>query len=528
MCEAAATVFEHTRAFRTWADFPGRLPPSSTQLGPSITKRAYKCMDGQTVVQPVGAELNGVPNGGMFPPGANQYPCWSQGGPQQHRPEMPSTSNGAPMQFQDPSPNFYNAGGMAPPNSAPPSVGYFNQQQPYFNNMQGMPNQRPPGTPEFQPPPSYNPQMARANPMNPVQRPQFPQQPPLISRGMSNPQLISQRNSYVFTTDMLNLATQDVKQGRYPGLVQWHQARQMSQPNPVMNHMMDNGQRNSPSFPSAQQPNRSLKRKNTAQSDHNPSPSPQSMQNVDFKQPMSNQNPQDIKQEPNTADENNPLKKMEIMASFSNEPPTKNMKTEISNGKSKEEKMAKLDEIQRSLEQPQFHPNMRFRGFPGPYPPNQIPPQFMNGQNFIPQGYNPQMQLNGMPQGMVPNGMPPSSDPSQMSSFPGQPMNAGPMPQNGFQGHMNSPRFMGPNMGQAMMGMPGNDRPMPGVPYQPGMEMNMSRGLNPQEQYAWNQNMPQPLTNLDSRVPNQKMQYYGNGQPPMGGPMPPPASSSTT
>jgi hypothetical protein len=33
----------------------------------------------------------------------------------------------------------------------------------------------------------------------------------------------------------------------------------------------------------------------------------------------------------------------------------------------------------------------------------------------------------------------------------------------------------------------------------------------------WQENMPQPLTNLDSRVPSQKINYYGssNGQPQM-------------
>jgi len=69
-----------------------------------------------------------------------------------------------------------------------------------------------------------------------------------------------------------------------------------------------------------------------------------------------------------------------------------------------------------------------------------------------------------------------------------------------------------------------NNMRMP--PYMP-MDMNMIRPPNCPEMFNhWQENMPQPLTNLDSRVPSQKINYYGsgNGQPQAM----PPASNTPT
>lgn len=336
---------------------------------------------------------------------------------------------------------------------------------------------------------------------------------------------------FVFSTETLNAAASDIQKGLASSLIQWHQSKYPLM-NPNMVNMMDQGQRNSPSYPPGQQPpQRNLKRKNTGSWDQNPTPSPQmpapSPQIQEFKQPMSNQPPNygvgdysNVKSEPKdlNVDENNPLKKMEIMASFSNDKP---IKTENTN-KSREEKMAKLDEISRCLNQapmssPMYPPNMRMPpqqpipNFPHGYPPNgQMPPQFMNG-NFPMHGqYNPQQFPNGMPD---PNGMPPGP-------YMPQGMHPGMPPQNGFPQQMQSPRFVH-QMPQGMMPMQGGQRPFP-----PGMDMGMQRNPNAPDAFNWQGNMSQPISNLDSRVPNQKMQYFANGQGSMANPMPPPAPTT--
>lgn len=120
----------------------------------------------------------------------------------------------------------------------------------------------------------------------------------------------------------------------------------------------------------------------------------------------------------------------------------------------REEKLAKLDEIQRSLGggnqsiqmfrmQP---PPQQFA--PGFSPGGPMPPGYIN-QAFPMQGYPPQQfHPNGVPQD--PN-MPSGPFPHQQGMHPG-------MPQNGFNQQMSSPRYM-PNMQQGMLPMPGNPRP---------------------------------------------------------------------
>lgn len=175
-------------------------------------------------------------------------------------------------------------------------------------------------------------------------------------------------------------------------------------------------------------------------------------------------------------DENNPLKKMEIMASFSNEPAAKALKP---NNGTKEEKMAKLDEIDRCLKQPNY-PTGPNGVPPGAYPPGPafaggpgMPPHFMNGQGYgMPPGFQP-----GAP---FPNGMPPGADQGQMGAAPFPPQmhggmmmqNGGFMPGQGGMPNMNSPRYMGqPPMGPGMMGMMANGRPAPYPPPQMDCEL---------------------------------------------------------
>jgi hypothetical protein len=121
----------------------------------------------------------------------------------------------------------------------------------------------------------------------------------------------------------------------------------------------------------------------------------------------------------------------------------------------------------------------------------------------MPPTNGPQMTNPGMPpQGFQPGMMPPN-----YQRFP-------PMMQNG--GGMRMPY---PPMDMSKSNTDLNQfSPLP----------DMSRPPNP-EMFGnqWQQDMPQPLTNLDSRVPSQKINYYGNsnGQPQN---MPPPASNTPT
>lgn len=200
---------------------------------------------------------------------------------------------------------------------------------------------------------------------------------------------------------------------------------------------------------------------------------------------------------------------------------------------------------------PQYPPQMY-----GNFPTNGMPPPHPH-MRFMPNG--PIMSSNVPPYQMAPNG-PPNQPPmyyppSGMGMPQNEPMSMynsnGPMPSNPMD--MNSPAGMPMHNGPPQMPpgyMPPNQRfPMPQsngimlsnmrppMPYPPPptdmgesnsrskLSLSISGMLRPPNQEMfnqWNESMPQPLANLDSRVPSQKINYYAGNVPP------PPQSNTPT
>ncbi|KAI6175702.1 hypothetical protein M3Y97_00718800 [Aphelenchoides bicaudatus] len=542
-------------------------------------------MDGSTALQD-GA--SGMPNGQFIPNGpmmsspynGMQPPVNFYNGPQmmpsnmQHRPDMPSTSNGLPpIQFPHqqpsqsfPSPmdapngNFYANGAM------PPQPGMmFNGAPQYFNGHPQMPpmgampttpsaNGYPPEYPSMpHRVPSAPGNQARASPfaqapMNGPMTPTYGMPGQAKTPGMFMPAVPGRSTpgtsmGFVFTSDMANQATCDVAQGKNQSIAQWHSQNQASAvaTNQSSGRKSVGGARNSPSYSTTAATGR--KRKGSqAQERQNPTPSPQLANQPgsvpEFKQPMSNHAPgsvpdssmtqfamdqkikteqgMQIKNDPNM--DHNPLKQMEMMAKQSeNAGMAPKLADQFADSKQstdslKAAKLARLDQIRKKIitddpppqaqYPPQMYanmpPQMRFMpNAPYPMPPNGQPPMYYSGPNGMPQ--------NGQ---MYPNGMPPTTS-MDMS---------GQMTPNGHQlppGYMQ--RFPQPGMmPQPPNGMPGTPNGMR-MPYPP-MDMNMPRPNCPPEMFnnQWHESMPQPLANLDSRIPSQKINYYGNsgnGQP---------------
>ncbi|KAH7729275.1 hypothetical protein AAVH_02750 [Aphelenchoides avenae] len=138
-------------------------------------------------------------------------------------------------------------------------------------------------------------------------------------------------------------------------------------------------------------------------------------------------------------------------------------------------------------------PNGQPMPFRGPFPP-QMAMHPMNGAPMSPT--MPQHPSAAMMHAMAARsmGMPPTSSMMGMPGVPGQMMP-----------RMMQPNCMPPGMGPPMMMAPGARMMMPN---DPGM-MHAGDGIP-----AWPHvhAMPQSLTNLDNRVPNNKMQYLPNGR----------------
>uniref|UniRef100_A0A915DBF5 Uncharacterized protein n=1 Tax=Ditylenchus dipsaci TaxID=166011 RepID=A0A915DBF5_9BILA len=269
---------------------------------------------------------------------------------------------------------------------------------------------------------------------------------------------------------------------------------------------------------------------------------------------------------PPSQDDDNPLKRIEAMTKLCDPTPNNNAvngnkmsriasnmdmpDAEAAAAQSKEEKLAKLEAINKFMSTtPNFcnqtnNPGMRRPQFflpagmnPGPgnlMPSNQ--PQFdpqlaamIHHQRQQQAAFYGGPQPNGMawsgggPPGgpqmvMGPNGpMPASHSPSfnPLNQPNGQMMMAGGMPnpqQSQFPGGQGMPGGPGGQMfSPAQMAAMQQHHMRMAQPNQQNFQPDMRPG--PESNY-WpgQQHMPQPLANLDSRVPVQKMQYFPNSQ----------------
>ncbi|KAI1732782.1 hypothetical protein Ddc_01672 [Ditylenchus destructor] len=277
----------------------------------------------------------------------------------------------------------------------------------------------------------------------------------------------------------------------------------------------------------------------------------------DFLRPPSNNNNSlCIPPISNSQNDDNPLNRLKAMTELCDTGPTQSNKmgktdnaTSVPTSNSgeamnKEQKLAKLEEISRQMsissqqEENSFPGNpvtmrrpMMPHGHPGFPPGHPGAPQFdaqmmamMRGQAPMP-GFH--MPPGGPWNGMGPGGPGPGGPPFGLSGtmlMPGQPPNSSTgMPSPSFP--PNGPHMMG--MPPGTMGFPpghpmgrqiGPGGPMPPMhPHMEGLQNGMMRGGMPPGMPdsafgGWppQHPMPQSLTNLDARVPVQKMQYFAN------------------
>ncbi|KAI6214100.1 hypothetical protein M3Y94_00228700 [Aphelenchoides besseyi] len=454
---------------------------------------------------------------------------------QQHRPGMPSTSNGPgsypygcpPMDQPNGYYNMNGPMGMMPnmmmnpqtpvQNGMPPyHAPYYNQGLPsssmtppvnmtngdYHATSMGTPN--PPRVPSSGPPARSSPFTAQSIPQNgaPMLPPYPGRVPPsgYYPNGMPN---VPPNVGFVFTSEMANQAVHDVQQGKQPTVAHWHSAHQNANSQAIPPNMPKNA-RNSPSYQNATTSGSRKRKGSQAVERQNSTLSPQLHQTTspEFKQPMSNNASISA---PNSVPNMSMLQQQHSMSGM---PAAKQIKTEASikqetladgpiktenshpnnteglNPIKSLEQMATQSEIPTKSNKPDAGNASREQKFA-------ILEHLKNQLNYTtpqppPPGYNfryagPQMipRPNGMYYQQPPNG--PEMFQQMNYSAPQQPP-----PGYNF-------RYAGPQM----------------IPRPNGMYYQQPPN-GPEMFHQWPQDGPQSLANLDSRVPSQKINYYSN------------------
>lgn len=270
-------------------------------------------MDGSTTLHQDGPNSSNIPNAQQFVPngGGMMHPSYNglppppnyfngpmnpmnpmSNMPFQHRPDMPSTSNGPlpPMQFQPhgfPSPmdgpngNFYPGNPMHPSGMMPqyngvqgiPLPDYFNgPMHPCMNGLpstpSATPNGLPPEYPQMPPRVPSSSSQARSSPFGPNPMHNMPNgngsmtptyampgQAKTPTSGLFIPGGRTTPNAgFIFTTDMANQAATEVGQSKHQNIAQWHNQNNGISMQAAINSTTTKkvgGARNSPSYATA-------------------------------------------------------------------------------------------------------------------------------------------------------------------------------------------------------------------------------------------------------------------------------------